>query len=101
MTDPDEHHSSRGNTPPQLLPQPIQQPNFGAILAAAIPQVQISDNLDAPPKFVMLVVPPLPAGRGTVLYTSPYVLVDSAQTAQTPCGVHADSTWTVYFLFDL
>ena len=100
MTDPD-HRRSRSHPGTPLPPQPIQQPNFLANLAANIPQVQIPDSFNAPISHPIPIVPPMPVisrGRGRGRGRSkaqpppppsviaPTLAYPSAMSARSPAG---------------
>ena len=63
MTDPDERRNRLENSSSNRNIPSIAQPNFGAILAAQIPQVEIPDDLDALRQFLMPLIPPAPIRR--------------------------------------
>jgi len=58
MTNPDERRSRTRVCP---FSEPVVQPNFGATLAAQIPQVEMPADWNAPRDFPMPVVGPVPA----------------------------------------
>jgi hypothetical protein len=58
MTNPDERRSRTRVCPPS---GPVVQPNFGATLAAQIPQVEMPADWNAPREFPMPVVGPVSA----------------------------------------
>jgi hypothetical protein len=65
MTDPDHRRSQARLRRQPILPQGIEQPNFGHDLAAQIPEVHIPEHINAPLQFPMPVIPPF--GRGNVI----------------------------------
>ena len=58
-TDPDDCQEWARLLRQPVLPEVIEQPNFGVDLAAQIPQVNIPENINAPRQFPMPLILPL------------------------------------------